>query len=123
MTSVTSSFTPLMTSNSCSASSNRTCVTAAPGIDDSSVRRRLLPSVCPKPGSSGEIVKRLEVAFGFAGFDLGSLNDEHEAALGKSRSGSGLLGVELDDELLAHRDVDLLAEREIAHRRGHVGRR
>ena len=57
MTSVTSSFTPLMTSNSCSASSKRTWVTAAPGIDDSNVRRRLLPSVWPKPGSSGEIMK------------------------------------------------------------------
>ena len=56
MRSVTSSFTPGMTSNSWSASSKRTWVTAAPGIDDSSVRRRLLPSVWPKPGSSGAIV-------------------------------------------------------------------
>jgi len=31
-------------------------VTAAPGIDESSVRRRLLPRVWPKPGSSGAIV-------------------------------------------------------------------
>ena len=56
MRSVTSSFTPGITSNSCSASSNRTWLTAAPGIDESSVRRRQLPKVCPKPGSSGEIV-------------------------------------------------------------------
>ena len=56
MRSVTSSFTPGIVSNSWSASSKRTCVTAAPGIDESSVRRRLLPSVWPKPGSSGEIV-------------------------------------------------------------------
>ena len=81
MTSVTSSFTPLMTSNSCSASSKRTCVTAAPGIDDSNVRRRLLPSVCPKPGSSGEIDEALGVALGFDGFDLGTLNDEHGGGL------------------------------------------
>ena len=53
MTSVTSSVTPSMVSNSWRASSNRTCVTAAPGMDDSRVRRSELPSVWPKPGSSG----------------------------------------------------------------------
>ena len=53
MTSVTSSVTPVMVSNSWSASSKRTWVTAAPGIDDSRVRRSELPSVWPKPGSSG----------------------------------------------------------------------
>ncbi len=58
MTSVTSSFTPLIVPNSWSASSKRTRVTAAPGIDDSRVRRRLLPSVWPKPGSSGEMMNR-----------------------------------------------------------------
>jgi hypothetical protein len=47
-----------MVSNSWRASSNRTCVMAAPGIDDSSVRRSELPSVWPKPGSSGPIAKR-----------------------------------------------------------------
>ena len=45
MTSVTSSVTPAMVSNSWSASSKRTWVTAAPGIDESSVRRSELPSV------------------------------------------------------------------------------
>ena len=53
MMSVTSSVTPLIVSNSWSASSKRTWVTAAPGIDDSRVRRSELPSVWPKPGSSG----------------------------------------------------------------------
>jgi len=47
---VTSSVTPLSVSNSCSASSNRTVVMAAPGIEDSSVRRSELPIVYPKPG-------------------------------------------------------------------------
>ena len=56
--SVTSSVTPLMVVNSWSASSKRTCVTAAPGIDDSSVRRSELPSVWPKPGSSGLMANR-----------------------------------------------------------------
>ena len=58
MMSVTSSVTPAMVSNSWRASSKRTCVMAAPGIDDSRVRRRELPSVWPKPGSSGLMAKR-----------------------------------------------------------------
>ena len=58
MMSVTSSATPLIVSNSWSASSKRTVVIAAPGIDDSSVRRSELPSVWPKPGSSGPIANR-----------------------------------------------------------------
>ena len=45
MTSVTSSFTPGIVVNSCSTPSIRMLVTAAPGIDESSVRRRELPSV------------------------------------------------------------------------------
>ena len=58
MMSVTSSVTPAMVSNSWRASSKRTIVMAAPGIDDSSVRRSELPSVWPKPGSSGPTAKR-----------------------------------------------------------------
>ena len=58
MMSVTSSATPGMVSNSWRASSKRTIVMAAPGIDDSSVRRSELPSVWPKPGSSGPTAKR-----------------------------------------------------------------
>ena len=45
MMSVTSSTTPGMVSNSCSASSNRTCVMAAPGMDERRVRRSELPRV------------------------------------------------------------------------------
>jgi hypothetical protein len=45
MMSVTSSFTPGTVVNSCSTPSIRMLVTAAPGIDDSSVRRSELPSV------------------------------------------------------------------------------
>ena len=41
--------------------------------------------------------------------DRGALNDQHgDAFLGRRRG--GLLGVELDDELLAHGHVDLLAD-------------
>jgi hypothetical protein len=58
MMSVTSSATPAIVSNSWRASSKRTWVTAAPGIDDSRVRRSELPMVWPKPGSSGPMANR-----------------------------------------------------------------
>ena len=45
MMSVTSSLTPGTVVNSCSTPSMRMLVTAAPGIDDSSVRRSELPRV------------------------------------------------------------------------------
>ena len=51
--SVTSSRTPWMLLNSCSTPSMRMAVTAAPCSDDSSTRRSALPSVMPKPRSSG----------------------------------------------------------------------
>ena len=45
MMSVTSSLTPSTVVNSCSTPSMRMLVTAAPGIDDSKVRRSELPRV------------------------------------------------------------------------------
>src|SRR3954466_7088729 len=57
MISVTSSLTPGTVVNSCRVPSIRMLVTAAPGIDDRRVRRRELPRVYPKPGSSGSITK------------------------------------------------------------------
>ncbi len=45
MMSVTSSFTPGTVVNSCSTPSTRMLVTAAPGMDESSVRRSELPRV------------------------------------------------------------------------------
>ena len=45
MSSVTSSLTPGTVVNSCSMPSMRMLVTAAPGIEDSSVRRSELPRV------------------------------------------------------------------------------
>src|SRR5687767_3305491 len=118
MMSVTSSVTPWMVSNSWRASSNRSCVMAAPGIEDSRVRRRELPSVWPKPGSSGLMAKvcRLPWASPIASTvgrwmtSMIYLGDWWGAA-----GERGLLGVELDDELLAHGHVDLLAHRELAH--------
>src|SRR5215217_561568 len=51
--SVTSSRTPGMDENSCSTPSIWTAVTAAPWSDDRRARRSELPSVVPKPRSSG----------------------------------------------------------------------
>ena len=61
MMSVASSVTPVMVSNSWRASSKRTVEIAAPGIDDSSVRRSEFPIVYPNPGSRGPIAKRWRV--------------------------------------------------------------
>src|SRR5215510_378924 len=131
--SVTSSFTPGMTSNSWSASSKCTCVTAAPGIDERSVRRRLLPRVCPKPGSSGPIVNCWRLPSGSPASTWGRWmismvhrlgSDERVVARLQRATGAGvLLGVELDDELLAHGDVDLLPQRQVSHGDLEVGRR
>ena len=53
MMSVASSTTPAIDWNSCSTPSMRIAVTAAPSIELSSVRRRALPMVVPKPRSNG----------------------------------------------------------------------
>ncbi len=42
-----------MALNSCCTPSSRTATTAAPSIEESSTRRRLLPTVWPKPRSKG----------------------------------------------------------------------
>src|SRR5690606_9784734 len=54
-TSVTSSTTPGIVENSWSVLSKRTEVIAAPRSDERRMRRRELPSVVPKPRSSGSI--------------------------------------------------------------------
>ena len=51
--SVTSSRTPAIVENSCSTPSICAAVIAAPCSEDSSTRRSALPSVTPKPRSSG----------------------------------------------------------------------
>src|SRR5690625_1549211 len=51
-----------MVVNSCNTWSIRTEVTAAPGIDDSRVRRNELPRVYPNPGSSGSRTNRERVS-------------------------------------------------------------
>ena len=81
MRSVTSSLTPGIVSNSWSASSKRTWVTAAPGIDESSVRRRLLPERVAEARLERRDHERLRVAVGLAGLDLGALDDQHTGCL------------------------------------------
>src|SRR5918995_5343059 len=55
--SVTSSRTPAMVENSCSTPSIWAAVIAAPCSDESRMRRSALPSVTPKPRSSGSAIK------------------------------------------------------------------
>ena len=59
--SVTSSRTPAIEENSCSTPSICTAVTAAPRSDDNSTRRSALPSVRPKPRSSGSATSVVSV--------------------------------------------------------------
>src|SRR6201999_2888833 len=54
--SVTSSRTPAIEENSCSTPSMCTDCTAAPCSEDKRMRRRALPSVTPKPRSSGSAI-------------------------------------------------------------------
>src|SRR3954453_4439400 len=116
--SVTSSFTPEMVENSCATPSIRTLVTAAPASELSSTRRSELPNVWPKPRSSGSIVNvpRLSSTFsaeiwGVWNSSMGFLRvgsqppGDPRNAVG--RAAGVLLRVELDDELLLHRRVDL----------------
>ena len=56
--STTSSRTPSSEENSCTTPSIWMAVTAAPCSDDSSTRRSELPSVTPKPRSSGSATMR-----------------------------------------------------------------
>src|SRR5918994_2730938 len=70
--SVTSSRTPGMDENSCSTPSIWTAVTAAPWRDDSRTRRRGLPSVVPKPRSSGSATT-VAIRFGSSPGETSSL--------------------------------------------------
>src|SRR5687768_9220775 len=62
MMSVTSSITPGIELNSWSAPLRRMWVTAAPSSELSRMRRRLLPTVVPKPRSKGSAVNRAYVS-------------------------------------------------------------
>src|SRR6266496_3360952 len=115
MMSVTSSLTPGMLENSCRTPSIFIDVTAAPGMDDSSVRRSELPSVYPKPGSSGSITNRERVSLrgcvsirgreiSMCFFTSGS-QARYLTWVGHIR----LPRVQLHDQLLLDADLDLVA--------------
>src|SRR3954464_915031 len=116
--SVTSSFTPEMVENSCATPSIRTLVTAAPASELSRTPRSEYTNGYPKPRSSGSIVNvpRLSSTFsaeiwGVWNSSMGFLRvggpppGDPRNAVG--RAAGVLLRVELDDELLLHRRVDL----------------
>ena len=112
MMSLTSSFTPGRYVNSCSASSKRTWVTAAPGIDDSRVRRSDAAEGVPEAGIERADRETLMVLVRLADrLDGWALDDEHVVDGLLCGLARWLLGVQLDDELLANLGVDLLPQR------------
>ena len=134
--SVTSSCTPGIVANSCRTRSSwtRIAVTATPCSDESSTRRSALPSVVPKPRSSGSTTnrayRRLETASSdedplrhLEGFPLHALDPPGwpapSAARLRSRGRAVLLRVELDDQLLLERHRDLLPRRNLEQPPGH----
>ena len=62
-----SSFIPGRVANSCVTPSMRSAVTAAPSIEESRTRRRLLPIVVPNPRSKGSAVNLPYVAVRVSG--------------------------------------------------------
>src|SRR5690348_12688171 len=114
-----------------------TSVMAAPGMDDSSTRRRALPSVWPKPRSNGSITTRawrgavgctfttrglrnsltepcIDFTFRlFDGMKTGPLQMKRTRTSQSpaARPGNRLLAVQLDDEVLVDVRQDLIATR------------
>src|SRR6266508_2626158 len=109
MMSVTSSRTPVRVVNSCEMPSILTEVTAAPSSDESSTRRSELPNVWPKPRSSGSIWKTPRFSLISSWTIFGIWNSIRLVRVAKTVL--SLLRVELDDELLLDRRVDLGALR------------
>ena len=112
MMSVTSSVTPAIVSNSCSASSKRTAVMAAPGMRRQQDAAQRVADRVAEAGLERADGEALTVVLLVAdGFDGGALDDEHVWSLRAFVGGSGLLRVQLDDERLADGHVDVLALR------------
>src|ERR687887_2276526 len=106
--SVTSSRTPGSVVNSCATPSILTEVTAAPSSDESSTRRSEFPNVYPKPRSSGSITKTPRCSSTSSWTIFGIWNSIRLVRTAISSFPGVLLGVELDDQLLLHRRVDLV---------------
>src|SRR3989440_796819 len=119
--STTSSLTPGIVVNSCRTPSILMLVTAAPGMDDSRVRRSELPSVYPNPGSNGSMVNFERVSLIGSSERVGRwvmstyCSSDTSGARYLTPTLTGLLAVELDDELLLDLRVDDLPGREAVH--------
>src|SRR5688572_21451135 len=120
-TSITSSCRPSSVVYSCRTPSISTSVIAAPGIEESSTRRSALPSVWPKPRSSGSTTTfaRFEPVF------------SDEMPRGRSTllevtamrmKPSKLLGVELDDQVFVDVGRQIGALRQSLERARHLFR-
>src|SRR5258706_14965102 len=114
--SVTSSITPGSVENSCSTPSMRTDVIAAPCSDDRSTRRSGLPSVVPKPRSSGSSVNLpyrsefpLSATSPFGIWRFFHFICKPPSVMGRRSS----LRVELDDQLFVDRHADGCARRHV----------
>src|SRR5262249_35829592 len=95
--------------NSCATPSSFTDVTAAPSSDDRRTRRSEFPNVYPNPRSSGSIWKtpRFSLTSSWVIFGTWKSVTVLRAAILSFLRVVELLGVELDDQLLLDRRVDL----------------
>src|SRR5580698_5547059 len=124
--STTSSCTPSIAVYSWSTPSISISVIAAPGKDDSSTRRKALPSVCPKPRSNGSITIRawrvdtgctlttrgfknsvMDPCMEYLAKDFGHCA-ARAAMPPAGRREDALLGIQLDDQALVDVGQDLL---------------
>src|SRR5215467_13124249 len=142
MMSVTSSVIPATVENSCSTPSILMLVTAAPGIDDSKVRRSEFPMVYPNPGSSGSMTNldrnsstASSVSVGRWAMSMTTPFRDARYMTPRSAAASAaaarrwmrpdlilLLRVQLDDELLLYLRVDLGTARQGVHQHAHLVR-
>src|SRR5262252_5242371 len=138
--SVTSSVIPAPGENSCRTPSILMLVTAAPEIDDSSVRRSELPMVYPNPGSSGSMTNLDRNSSTASSVRVGRwamsmttplrgaryMTPRSPPAAGPRLRAAGrvlaLLRVQLDDELFLHLSVDLGTRRHGMHQHAHLVR-
>src|SRR5215210_2504597 len=110
MMSTTSSLTPSIVENSCETPSMRILVTAAPVSPESMTRLSELPRVWPSPrgnGSATKVPRRLSASSTLKrGGAMSNI-----VKVSPARNVLSLPAVELDDELLFDRRVDLVAPR------------
>src|SRR5688572_24557542 len=117
-TSITSSCKPSSVVYSCNTPSISTSVIAAPGIEESRTRRSALPSVWPKPRSSGSTTTRARLEPSFS----------EEMPRGRStlvevtamNPCPRLLGIQLDDQVLVDVRREIRAFRYRLQRAGHL---